>query len=313
MTYGILDSSNKEGSRDMKNRTVIASLLILTLAATGTASISFLLMPTRDSRGGETIQDLQVGANSQVTSQNDTAIQHFDWTLVVDGLVQHPLNLSFAEIAVLPKSTVNATLICVDFPDAPLAGGNWTGVDLAYLLQQAGVEPTAVKVAFYAIDGYTTDLTIQTAMSKVIIVAYQNNGVPITEGLRLVVPGTFGYKWISKLARIELVNYDFKGKWESAGYSDDGLGSYSPRPTQTPPSPPPSQPSPSPTPSPSPQPSPSQPNNPPVTPPPSNNLAEPQQGFLGTSLPMEYGYAMVALIVLVVVAATGYLYYKRRK
>jgi hypothetical protein len=160
-------------------------------------------------------------------------------------------------------------------------------------------------------DGYTTDLTVQTAIGKDIIVAYQNNGVPITEGLRLVVPGTFGYKWISKLARIELVNYDFKGKWESAGYSDDGLGSYLPRPTQTPPSLPPSQPSPSP------QPSPSQTNNPavtpPVTPPPSNDRAVPQQGFLGTSLPMEYGYAIVALIVLAVVAATGYLYYKRRK
>jgi hypothetical protein len=38
--------------------------------------------------------------------------------------------------------------------------------------------------------------------------------------LRLVVPGRWGYKWIHHLNKIELVNYDFLGKFESQGYSD---------------------------------------------------------------------------------------------
>lgn len=39
----------------------------------------------------------------------------------------------------------------------------------------------------------------------------------------------------------------------------------------------------------------------------------PQPGFLGTSLPMEYGYATVALIVVAIAVATGYLYLKRER
>jgi DMSO/TMAO reductase YedYZ molybdopterin-dependent catalytic subunit len=60
-------------------------------------------------------------------------------------------------------------------------------------------------------------------MSEDVIIAYQLNDEPLQEQLRLVVPGRFGYKWISHLTMIELVNYDFKGKWESRGYSDEGL------------------------------------------------------------------------------------------
>jgi hypothetical protein len=37
-----------------------------------------------------------------------------------------------------------------------------------------------------------------------------------------------------------------------------------------------------------------------------------QQGSLGSSIPMEYGYAVSAVIV-AIAAATGYLYLKRKK
>jgi hypothetical protein len=39
--------------------------------------------------------------------------------------------------------------------------------------------------------------------------------------LRLVVPGKWGYKWISRLTEISLVDFDFKGTYESQGYSDE--------------------------------------------------------------------------------------------
>ena len=81
------------------------------------------------------------------------------------------------------------------------------------------------------------------------------------------------------------------------------------------------QPSPAPQQSPEPKPSPTptpQPNNqsttPPVVPPPNNPpVQEPQPSFLGSSLPMEYGYAAVAVIAFSLATGTGYLYYKRRK
>ena len=140
--------------------------------------------------------------------------------LTITGLVEHPLNLSLTEIAAIPQTTVNAALICVGSPGNVVAEGNWVGVSLWLLLETAGVSPDAVKVAFYASDGYSTDLSVETARREDVILAYEKDGVPLSEKLRLVVPGKWGYKWISQVAVIELVDYDFKGFWESRGYSD---------------------------------------------------------------------------------------------
>lgn len=142
--------------------------------------------------------------------------------LLVDGLVEHPLNMSLKELAAMPNTTVVAALYCVDFPTSPVRDGDqWTGVRLALVLERAGVSPSAVKVVFRAADGYSTDLTVTTAEHEDVILAYQQNGVTLPEKLRLVVPGKWGYKWISKPDHIELADYDFKGTWESRGYSDE--------------------------------------------------------------------------------------------
>lgn len=141
--------------------------------------------------------------------------------LLVDGLVQNPLNLSLEELEAMPLTSVNAELYCVDNPRTPVAKGNWTGVRLMVLLERARVSADAVKIAFYANDGFTTDLSLTTASREDIIVAFQKDGTALPEKLRLVVPGKWGYKWIAQLARLELVNYDFRGYYESRGYSDE--------------------------------------------------------------------------------------------
>lgn len=38
---------------------------------------------------------------------------------------------------------------------------------------------------------------------------------------------------------------------------------------------------------------------------------KPQSGFLGTSLPLEYGYAIVAVLAIIVVAGLGLVYFKK--
>jgi len=140
--------------------------------------------------------------------------------LTITGLVEQPLNLSLTELVAMPQVTVYASLICVGNPSGLVAEGNWVGVSLWLLLETAGVSPDAVKVAFHASDGYSTDLTVETARREDIILAYEKDGVPLEETLRLVVPGKWGYKWISDVTVIELVDYDFLGFWESNGYSD---------------------------------------------------------------------------------------------
>jgi len=140
-------------------------------------------------------------------------------TISVEGLVENPLLVDLGDLESKPSVTVTAELICVS--EISLGIHNWTGVRLKDILNDAGVQADAIKVAFTASDYYTTDLTLQDAMRDDVIIAYLEDGSPIAEKTRLVVPGKWGYKWITDLVKIELVDYDFLGKWERRGYSDD--------------------------------------------------------------------------------------------
>lgn len=152
--------------------------------------------------------------------------ENLEWRLQVDGLVQHPLNISIREMLSMPRSTVNAEIYCLPAPTASSgvlvdSGNNWTGVELGLILEKAVFSKEAVKVALYAEDGFTTDLTIAEAMGQGVIIAYEKDGEPLSNKLRLVVQGMWGYKWIHSLVRIEVVNWDFKGLYERQGFPDN--------------------------------------------------------------------------------------------
>jgi DMSO/TMAO reductase YedYZ molybdopterin-dependent catalytic subunit len=138
--------------------------------------------------------------------------------LSVTGLVNNEVVITLSELKAMPSVTVQAELICVD--GQSLGTHNWTGVRLGDILDAAVVQASAIKVAFFA-TGYSTDLTLNDSMRDDVIVAYLEDGAPMAEITRLVVPGEWGYKWISGLKTIELVDYNFTGKWESRGYPDD--------------------------------------------------------------------------------------------
>jgi hypothetical protein len=203
MTYVMLSTLN--GWSAVNTRALIKISLTLAVAFIGLSTSFIFLGP------GSTSQDLP---------------ENSGWILVVDGSTANPLNFTYEEILAMPKTTVYAELYCVDRPDVFLTRGRWSGVRLGFLLEKAQVGSDAIKVAFYASDGYSSDLPLTTATREDVIVAYELNGQPLSETLRLVVPGKWGYKWVSQLIRVEPVDYDFKGTWESAGYSDEANSSH---------------------------------------------------------------------------------------
>ena len=153
-----------------------------------------------------------------------------NWTIVVDGLVNNPISLTYNDLLAMPSKTVRARLWCVDDPTGVSARTyDWTGVPLKDILETAGIADNAVKIAFHAADGYSTDLTPETALRPEadIIIAYKKDGQFISYSekeyppTQMVVPGKYGYKWIKYLIQIEVVDYDYLGTWESKGYSDD--------------------------------------------------------------------------------------------
>src|SRR4029434_151967 len=72
-----------------------------------------------------------------------------DWRLTVDGLFDHPLQLSLPELRRLPSRTQITRHDCVEGWSAI---GQWTGVPLSTLLQMAGVGNGTRYIVFHCAD-----------------------------------------------------------------------------------------------------------------------------------------------------------------
>jgi len=143
----------------------------------------------------------------------------YAYRIEVSGLVENKLVLSLDQLRSKPNETVTAELICVS--GHSYGTHTWTGVRLSSLLKEAGAQSGAVKIAFNATDDYSTDLTMQDAMRDDVMVAFLEDGFPFRERTRLVVPGEYGYKWITNIVSIQALDFDYKGTYESGGYADD--------------------------------------------------------------------------------------------
>jgi DMSO/TMAO reductase YedYZ molybdopterin-dependent catalytic subunit len=153
-------------------------------------------------------------------------INQTDYTLTIDGLVDHPLTLSYADLEALPQVSEIATLQCVEGWQYT---AEWTGPTLSSIFAKAGVQPGAVIAIFHTADdtnGYSS-VDLNYIDSNNIIVAMKDNGItlPAANGfpLRLVAAGKWGYKWAKWITRIELSSdTNFRGYWESNGYNNNG-------------------------------------------------------------------------------------------
>jgi hypothetical protein len=164
----------------------------------------------------------------------DPTVDAAAWRLSVEGLVTTPATYTLGELlarsAALPtaRSEEEVTLECVSNE----VGGNlvstsrWTGVPLADLLADAGVDATADWVAFTCVDGYTVGVPLAKAMDPTSLVALKMGGVllPPAHGspARIIVPGLYGMFHAKWLSRITLVRGEFLGFWQQKGWTNRG-------------------------------------------------------------------------------------------
>lgn len=146
------------------------------------------------------------------------------YRLSIVGLVRNPKNFTYNEVLGKQKHRKVLTLNCVEGWSVTLL---WEGVLVRDLLEEASPLPTAKVVIFHAVDGYTTSLPLDYVLDKEAMVAYSMNNVtlPAERGFpfELTAEGKWGYKWIKWVAKIELSdNINYRGFWESRGYSNDG-------------------------------------------------------------------------------------------
>jgi len=128
-----------------------------------------------------------------------------EYRLIIDGLVENPLSLTYEAIMKYPTVTEVVLLIC---PDTFTNNAEWTGIPVTTLLAEAGLKAEAKEVAFYAVDGYKQELHLDTVQQEGVFLAHTVNGelLPAEHGypLRLVVKGEYGLYWVKWLERIEV-------------------------------------------------------------------------------------------------------------
>ncbi len=154
------------------------------------------------------------------------------WTLTVDGLVDEPYELTFAELLSLPLVEREVTIQCVSNEVGGDLVGNarWLGVPLRAILRRAGVQDGATQVMGHSVDGFTAGFPTELLDDdddRTALVAVGMNGepLPLEHGFpaRLIVAGLYGYVSATKwLERIELTTLDAEGYWIPRGWSQEG-------------------------------------------------------------------------------------------
>ena len=150
------------------------------------------------------------------------------WTLRIDGMVDRPFELTFAELLRMPLTEADITLVCVSNQVGGTYNGNatWLGVPLAGLLRRAGVRAGADQVLSAATDGMTISTPVAAIMdgrNALLAVGMNGQPLPVAHGFpaRMIVPGLYGYvsatKWVTKLTLTTFARQ--KAYWTQRGYS----------------------------------------------------------------------------------------------
>jgi DMSO/TMAO reductase YedYZ molybdopterin-dependent catalytic subunit len=150
------------------------------------------------------------------------------WSLRISGMVDRPVELSFDDLLSRPLVERDITLTCVSNEvGGPYVGtARWTGVLLAPLLEELGVQAGAEQVLSRSVDGWTCSTPVSAVTDgrdAMLAVAMNGEPLPLEHGfpVRMVVPGLYGYvsatKWVTEL---ELTTFDEKAYWTTRGYAE---------------------------------------------------------------------------------------------
>lgn len=152
-------------------------------------------------------------------------IDRNDYSLKIHGLIDSELNYSYDDIINNFQNYKKVvTLNCVEGWSVTIL---WEGVLVKDLINKEKISEGANTIIFRAVDGYSTSFPLEYIMNNDIIMAFKMNDVEIPPErgfpFQLVAESKYGYKWIKWITEIEISDdEDYKGYWESRGYSNDG-------------------------------------------------------------------------------------------
>lgn len=151
------------------------------------------------------------------------------WQLRVHGLVARELTLTFEDLLRREFTEAWITLNCVSNPVGGDLVGNawWSGVRVADILAEAGIQDGADAILQTSRDGWTCATPLQAVTddrNALLAVAMNGEPLPVRHGfpVRMIVPGLYGFVSATKwLVDIEVTRFaDVSAYWTDRGWAE---------------------------------------------------------------------------------------------
>ncbi len=153
----------------------------------------------------------------------DPGVDLENWTLTVEGDVQHPGEYKLSQIQALPKVNQNTRHICVEGWDVI---GSFGGARISDFLKLVGANLGARFLEVECVDDYYESMDMASVLHPQSLLCYEMYGQPLDRGhgapLRLQMPTKLGYKQAKYLDSLRVTSVLKPGKtgyWEDQGYS----------------------------------------------------------------------------------------------
>ena len=128
-----------------------------------------------------------------------------DWRLVVDGMVDHPLSLSVADIRSMPIRNQITEVVC---EEGWSYVAEWIGTPLHNVLQEAGIQPQVRYIVYRSMEkmGWWESIDMADALhpQTFVTVGMNDGDLPVKFGgpMRLRLPRQLGYKSLKYITHI---------------------------------------------------------------------------------------------------------------
>ena len=144
------------------------------------------------------------------------------WQLKIDGLVEHPVDLTWEQFNALPQVEDVSDFHCVTTWSK--YDCRWGGVAFTTLYERVQPKPEARFVHFSCYDGYTTNVALEKCLDDDVLVATAFNGAPLPRDhggpARVIIPKLYAWKGAKFIHAITFLAEDKLGFWEVRGYSN---------------------------------------------------------------------------------------------
>ena len=142
------------------------------------------------------------------------------WNFVIDGLVEHPVRLTYEQFKALPRRTEKVDVHCVT--RWSLLDSTWEGVPISELMKLVELKREATHVMVKAEHGFTANLSLDDFLREQNMLVDTRNGEPIPPEhgwpVRLFVPHLYFWKSAKWVRGLEFMAGDKPGFWEQYGY-----------------------------------------------------------------------------------------------